>query len=176
MKCIGTSLAILLLGASLQAQTNLFIPFGQSTQEVRAFLDSRDYVVQVHEEYDMDRLRAILSPDKQVEYVFHHGELYATTVTRNYTDRRAAKQVQRNCLDYMLSVAESDIRETEENGILCFTAIAAERLIKLFVQQHAGSVTLTLTSVSRTYSPERLRRDFFYEDDILARQRPFISN
>ncbi|RMG57178.1 MAG: hypothetical protein D6722_25285 [Bacteroidetes bacterium] len=175
MKYIGTLLACLWLSA-LPAQTNLFIPFGQTQAEVRDFLNTRDYVLALHEEEDMDRLRAILSSDKQVEYVFHRGALYATTVTRNYDERRTAREVEKNCLEYMHSLALGGVKETQEKGVLCYSAVSEHRLIKLFVQQHVGSTTLTLTSISRQYCPESLRQDFFYEEDLLARQRPFISN
>lgn len=165
---------LLLISGSAIGQNNLFIPFGQSTEDVKNFLGTRDYIVQIQEDTEMESVRAILDEDKHVEYAFDKGALYATTVTRNYTDKKSAKEIQKNCLDYMTQIGLDEVKTTSNENIICYTVLTEGRIIKLFVINHPRSTTLTLTSVSRDFGPMIQNQDFFYEIELL--QRKFISN
>lgn len=165
----------MLFGLAAAAQSNLFVPFGLSEDEVKTFLAGKDYIRQILEENDMNRVRAVLDENKQVEYVFENGALYATTVTRFYRDRRVAKEVEQNCLGYMHQVSRGALKETNENGVICHTAVTEGRAVKLFIQHHDSGVTLTLTSISRTLGPiPPEEQHYYYEVELL--QRRFISN
>ena len=166
---------LLLLVIASQAQNNLFIPFGQTAEEVMQFLGSRDYIINIHEDLDMNSVRAILDQNKHVEYAFNNnGTLYATTVTRNYEDRKTAKEIQKNCLEYMEYISKGNARQIENTDIRCYTAVTDSRVIKLFVQDHDKSTTLTLSSVSLQYGPPMNPEEMYYEDALL--QKAFISN
>ncbi|TAE47893.1 MAG: hypothetical protein EAZ89_16625 [Bacteroidetes bacterium] len=157
------------------AQNILFIPFGLSEAEVKQFLGSKEYIVEVTEDTQMHSVRAVLDENKHVEYAFDKGELYATTITRNYTDHKKAKEVQRSCLDYMEKMSRgASIRETTEGKITCYSVAVEGRVLKLFVQTHDESITLTLSSVSRAHGPIMEDEKLFFEEELLQRQ--FIEN
>lgn len=174
MKSFSSLLLCLLLYSTCLSQNNLFIPFGQSADDVKQFLGSRDYILNIHEDLEMESVRAVLDQNKHVEYAFRDGTLYATTVTRNYDNRRTAKEIQKNCLDYMEYISNGNTQLNDNEEIVCYTAITDARVIKLFIQQHTKSTTLTLTSVSRRFGPPMQEDDIFYETDLL--QKRFISN
>ena len=174
MKVFYPFLFCLLFTSAAFGQNNLFIPFGQSAEEVKDFLGSRDYIINIHEDLEMQSVRAVLDQDKQVEYVFKEGSLYAITVTRNYRDRKIGRDILRNCLDYMEYVSKGQMKQTDQDGIICHTAFTESKVMKLFVQQHVESVTITLTSMSRKHGPTLSEEEFFYEEKLL--QRHYISN
>lgn len=158
------------------AQNNMFIPFGQTPEEVMTFLGSRDYIINIHEDLEMKSVRAVLDQNKHVEYAFNEDSLFATTITRNYKDRKIAKSIQKDCLDYMEYVSKGNTRQTANTEIICFTALTDSRVIKLFIQEHDESVTLTLSSVSLKFSPPTQQDDLYYEDALLQIHKSFISN
>ena len=174
MKHGFTLLLWLLIVPAAWSQNNLFIPFGQSTEEVKDFLNTRDYILAVHEDHDMQRMRADLTEGKHVEYAFRDGSLYSTTVTRNYPDRKLAKEIQKNCLDYMRVISRGAMQDPRNGKVICYTAITDSKLLKLFIIEHEDSQTLSLTAVSREYGPMTQDVEFFYEVQLL--QRRFISN
>ena len=168
-----TSLLIISLLISfcpaLIGQHNLFIQFGKSANEVKSFLYSRDYVDDVSEDSEVGRLRVALDPNKHIEYGFIQDRHYSTTITRNYTNRKTAKDVEKNCLSYMNSVKTSEIKLNEVEKISCYTAIADDKIIKLFIIRHPESITLTLAAFSRYFGPMQQESRFFYEVDLLER-------
>lgn len=167
--------ATLLFLCSLSlGQNHLFIPFGQSMEEVQHYLYSRDYLAKVEMDDSMKTLRALLDADNQVEYAFKEGALYAITVSRNYRNRRQARESLRNCLDYMVTVSHGAMRETNDDRLTCHTAVTDSRLVKLFIQEHQRSTTITMTAVSRVHGSLEQEEAFFYELDLLQRQ--YISN
>ncbi|MEM6804178.1 MAG: hypothetical protein AAF696_22430 [Bacteroidota bacterium] len=160
----------LLLHSIAFSQNHLFIPFGQSEAEVRSFLNSRDYVTEVVKDDKMKRLRAVLEEDKHVEYAFNKGRLYATSVTRNYPDKKSAKNVQRKCLEYMEVTGTNGIKEVNNNNFTCHTVVTDSRVIKLFIIEHPKSKTLTFTAVSRKFGPMISKKDYYYEIDLFDDQ------
>ena len=174
MKHLSTLYMWIMVVTTVAGQNNLFIPFGQTTSEVKSFLNTRDYISNIHEDLEMESVRAVLDEDKHVEYAFNQGALYATTVTRNYVSRKDAKDVEQNCIDYMGVISRGAIKEVTNENITCFTSVTDSRIIKLFVIDHKKSVTLTLTSLSRQHGPNTEDEDFYYEVELL--QKKFISN
>ena len=174
MKLFSSLPLFLVLSIASVAQNNMFIPFGQTPEEVMSFLGSRDYIINIHEDMDMKSVRAVLDQNKHVEYAFNEGSLFATTITRNYKDRKIAKSIQKDCLNYMEYVSKGNTRQTANEEIICYTALTDARVIKLFIQEHKESVTVTLSSVSRKFSPPMQQDELYYEDALL--QKSFISN
>ncbi|MEO0472149.1 MAG: hypothetical protein AAF206_21160, partial [Bacteroidota bacterium] len=174
MKQTFTLVFLCLMTLHLSAQNHLFIPFGQSEEDVKQYLQTRDYIVQVVEDKEVHSLRAEIDQHKHVEYAFDDGALYATTVTRAYETRRTAQSVLKNCLNYLRSISRADINETTSDNVTVYTTATEHRIIKLFVTSHKRGQTLSLTSVSRHYGPMDQEQDFMYEVELL--QRKFISN
>ncbi len=170
------TLLILLLSTTLsEGQNNFFLPFGQSPEEVKSFLRSRDYIELVEEDKELRSLRVALDPNKQVEYAFDEkGILYATTITRTYTKRKDAAAIEAEVLEYMQVVSQGQMKRVSEGDLTCHTAMADNRVIKLFVRDHNDGKTLTLTSLSRLHGPPLSEEDLFYEQDILNKR--YISN
>lgn len=170
MKYVYVVIFSLLIQTSAIGQNHLFIPFGQTKDEVRSFLTTRDYVNDIVVDDKMGTLRAILEADKHVEYVFEKGHLYATSVTRNYSDKKSAKEVERKCLEYMEVTGSRDIKETHNDNVTCHTVVTENRIIKLFVREYQKSKTLTFTSVSRKFGPMISKKDYYYEVDLFEGQ------
>jgi len=170
MKHLYFLIIALLIPAALFSQNHLFIPFGQTEDEVRDFLNSRDYVGEIIKDAKLGSLRAILEANKHVEYVFENGRLYATSVTRNYSDKKSAKEVEKKCLEYMVVTGSRDIKVTHKENVTCHTVVTDNRIIKLFVIEHPKSRTLTFTSVSRQFGPMISKKDYYYEIDLLDLQ------
>ena len=156
MKHLYCLIISLLLLYQAYSQNHLFIPFGQSKAEVREFLTSRDYVSDIIEDQKMSSLRAVLEEDKHVEYVFEKGQLYATSVTRNYSD--------------MQVTGAEEIKEVNNENVTCHTVVTDSRVIKLFIIEHSKSKTLTFTSVSRKFGPMISKQDYYYEIDLFEDQ------
>ena len=156
------------------AQNNLFIPFGQTTDDVKTYLESRDYIENVVEDQEMKSLTAQLEENKLVEYLFEGGKLYATTVRRNYSDKKSAKEIQRQALEYLQVTGRGAVKQTTSNNIDCYTTVTDSRVIKLFVIDHKKSITLMLSSFSRQYGPMDDDEDSYYEIELL--QNKYISN
>ncbi|MEM6342300.1 MAG: hypothetical protein AAF927_00415 [Bacteroidota bacterium] len=174
MKQIFTLIFLCCSLSFLEGQNNLFVPFGQTTEQVKNFLYAKEYVTAVQEDDSLHSVRAYLDKNKHVEYAFENGALYATTVTRNYAEKRAAATVQKNCMEYMQVISRGSVSITTNENVTCYTAITDSRIIKLFVRLHKKGSTLTLTAVSRHYGPMVLDDNFHYEVELL--QEKFISN
>ncbi len=174
MKQLFTLLLITCCGMIGFGQNHLFIPFGKTTEEVSAFLKTRDYVQNVHVDEDLKSVRADLDQDKHVEYAFDNGFLYATTVTRSYENRKTSGDVTRNCLEYMDAISRGSMGHTTKDNVTCYTAVTESRIIKLFVASHKKGETLTLTAVSRQHGPMTEDKDFYYEIELLHNK--FTSN
>ena len=156
MKPLAIFISLLCLSSALFAQNNLFLPFGQSKEEINRYLYTRDYVQQIVEDNDLAIVRAVLGKYKQVEYAFRSNTLYATTVSRHYIDRAAAREVQRNVLDYMDYTSRGTLKQETEDKITVYTAMTETRVIKFVIQASPNQtgVTLVLTSYSRSHAPE----------------------
>ncbi|RMG17626.1 MAG: hypothetical protein D6730_23785 [Bacteroidetes bacterium] len=172
MKHIYTFLLALLIYLPLSAQNDWFIPFGQSQEQVRQYLAKKDYLLEVREDKGMHRMLASIEKDKQIEYVFDKGLLYATSVSRKYANKKACKDILKSCLDYMELISSGKIVQTNLGNATCYTAVTNTRVIKLFVINHEHkSQTLQLTSFSRIHGPMKDDR-LHYEVDLLSRYSP----
>lgn len=170
MKYLYVLIFSLLIQTPAIAQNHLFIPFGQTKDEVRSFLTSRDYVNDIVTDDKMGILRAVLEADKHVEYVFEEGHLYSTSVTRNYANKKSAKEVEKKCLEYMVVTGSKDIKETRSDNRTCHTVVTDNRVIKLFVIEYQKSKTLIFTAVSRKFGPMISKKDYYYEIDLFESQ------
>ncbi|MEO0582768.1 MAG: hypothetical protein AAF135_11135 [Bacteroidota bacterium] len=177
MKSLVFFISLLTLSSALFAQNNLFVPFGQSKEEVKRYLYTRDYVRQITEDNELRIVRASLGKYKQVEYAFKENNLYATTVSRHYLDRQDAKEVQRNVLDYMDFTSRGTLKQESEEKLTVYTAMTDTRVIKFVIQQtQTPGVTLVLTSYSRSHSEAGADQDYYDQRLMSQLSKAFISN
>lgn len=169
MKHSFTLLLALFIIVPMSAQSDWFIKFGQTREEVKQYLSEKDYPLEVREDRGMHRLLASMEEGKKVEYVFDNGSLYATSVSRRYAHKKEAKGILKGCLDYMELISSEKIEQTSIGDAVCYTAVTPSRVIKLFVIDHPQkSQTLQLTSFSRLHGPMKDARRH-YELDLLSR-------
>ncbi|MDX1909546.1 MAG: hypothetical protein SF053_21075 [Bacteroidia bacterium] len=150
-----TLILILSLCASAVAQNAMFIPFGQTRQEVNAYLDTREYVFR-----RMDRLPDTLglrfSLPREVDYVFKENVLYAVRDERRVTDRKDAERLLKTCLDYM-SMGNQRVRNVDSpNGVQHYATIKDDRLIELITippRQKTEPTVIILQVTSRYHGP-----------------------
>mgnify|MGYP001203940930 CR=1 FL=1 len=159
-----------LLFSSLLAQNKLFIPFGQSADDVRQFLETRDYVLDIQEHHDLLTMMVDVDEGKRVEYAFDaEGRHYATTVTRTYADARQSIKFRENSLEYMKMVSKNQVERNSYGRIVCHTAVGSESIFKFFVISHGNTQTLQLTSISRSIGPAQRSDLTRYEAKILSK-------
>ncbi len=168
MKQLFTFILSLLLYFPTIAQNDWFIPFGQSQEQVKHYLAGKDYLIQVREDAGMHRLLASIEAEKQIEYVFDKGTLYATSVSRKYPNKKVAKDILKSCLNYMSLISSDKIEQTNVGNATCYTAVTKARVIKLFVITHPQKTqTLQLTSFSRLHGPMK-DSQMHYELNLLS--------
>lgn len=161
-------LAGILLCPNLNAQNKLFIPFGKSTEEVKKFLETRDYVHGVVERPVMATLIATVDEGKVVEYAFDtEDKHYATTVSRTYATTKESSKFRESCLEYMKLISKNQIERNNYGRIVCHTAIGKDAILKFFVISHGDTQTLQLTSISRLVGPSLEKDLTHYEEKIL---------
>lgn len=172
MKHLFSLCTCLFLSFPIFAQSEWFIPFGQTENEVKSFLQDKDYLQNVKEEPELNRLLASVEDRKRVEYVFERGKLYATSVTRNYEDKKIMREIKNNCLEYMELVSKNQVEETMVGDAVCFTALADKRVIKLFVIPTASrhQHILQLTSYALGSNMPGITPDLHYENTMLKKK------
>jgi len=158
------------LTSTAWCQNHLFVPFGQKKDEVRQYLESRDYTQRIISNGEMETLMAIISDEEQVEYVFEKDKLYAITYLQHYTDLKEAAMSKKNFLEYMKKTDAMEIGVTKEGDISCHTGLNPTRVLKLFVRQHPKGVTLVISSISRFHGPRIEKEDFFYEKELIQKK------
>ncbi len=156
------------------AQTNLFLPFGDTRQDVISYLETRDYVKDLTDDQDLNVVRIVLSSRKQVEYAFHGNQLYAVTVLHNYTDLAEAERATGHLIEYLRSCGAPEIKKTGEGSLTVYTAITSSRVLKVFVRTHSNSKTLILSSISLAHGPDMKEEDFFYEEKFFNAEGEYV--
>ncbi len=161
---------ILAVGAPLRAQNALFVPFGQTNAQVRSYLAEKDYIRVVDEDLELNSLKAKLDVDKEVEYAFENGILYAVTMTRRYTNRTVGKEIMTSCLEYLRLISNGSMDQSSKGDITVYTALTTSRVFKLFVTDNSSTYTLALTAISRQNGPMTRDPNFYYEIELLEKK------
>ena len=99
--------------SSLYAQNVLFIPFGQSEKEVRAFVDENVILSELAIDQKEKRIK-ITDSLRNMSYDFHEKGLYKITDTRTYNSQEQARSVVKACLDY-LKLFDQDIAKPKKS-------------------------------------------------------------
>ncbi|MEM6764314.1 MAG: hypothetical protein AAF824_10760 [Bacteroidota bacterium] len=170
MKQTLLSLLLVLSFSIIQAQNDWFVSFGQSPEEVKTFLESKNYFQTIKEDTQLQRMLAVVEDGKQVEYVFKTGKLYATSVRREYSSKADAKIHIQSTLRYIEHVSSGEIVKTSEGNTTCYTAKAKGRILKLFVipgklDEH-GQI-LQLTSINKDQGKTILDNKVFYQSEMM---------
>lgn len=163
---------ILILGiswtfTSLSAQNSWFIPFGQTSDEVRRFLETKDYLKGIQEDKDLQRMLAIILDDKQVEYVFKDDKLYAISLSKYFGDKAEARLREQSCIKYLDIIGNGQVTKTDEDRRTCYTVVTGNRFIKFFVIPQGEGHVLQITALSRLFGDMNSKDQFMYELKIL---------
>lgn len=145
---------------SVFAQNAMFIPFGQSVDEVSEYLYSRDYAQKVDKTLNTEWVNSV-SSSQSVVYYFGDDVLYAIEDTRFYKDRKEAERIVKTCLDFM-ALEKNKVRTLDsENGINHYAVVTNDRLIELIVENGKKNegANLRLKSTSRLYGPRMKTED-----------------
>lgn len=151
MKQLLLTTLILFLSVVAVGQNSWFIPFGQSKSEVREQLKKKHYLLELEEDADLNRLLAVIRDDKQVEYAFHNDRLYATSLTKFYTDKQELKEREESCMEYLGFISSGNVTKTTEGKKTCYTVVTGSRVIKFFTIPEGEGKILQLTALSRIY-------------------------
>lgn len=174
MRYILLSFCLLLTGLAGNAQNEWFISFGKTKDEVHDYLSEKDYFKFIKIDDQMERVLAVLDEGNQIEYVFHSGKLFATSMRKEYPSKDEAKQRLQNCLEYMDAISKDDIVRTSEGPSICYTASAKKRIVKLFVMPQSTSKSrgqiLQLTSISSAYA-HKMGDNKLYTDTSLMTKK-----
>jgi hypothetical protein len=152
---------------SMRGQNSWFIDFGQSVQDVKAFLGEKHYLREVREDADLQRLLAVIQDDKQVEYAFKNGKLYATSLSKYYQDKQEARLREESCLNYLNLISNGNVTKGTEGRKESHTVITSSRVIKFFVIPEGDGRLLQLSAFSRLYGDINSDSQFFYELKVL---------
>ncbi|MDX2246158.1 MAG: hypothetical protein SF052_05255 [Bacteroidia bacterium] len=148
------------LSLSVFAQNAMFIPFGQSVDQVSEYLYSRDYAQKVDKTEDSEWVNKV-SNTQSVVYFFDNNVLYAIEDARFYKDRKEFDRVVKTCLDFM-SMEKHRIRTLDaENGVNHYAVVTDDRLVELIVEtgkKEEGS-SIRMKSTSRLYGPRMKTED-----------------
>lgn len=164
------SFCLLFTGIEGYTQNEWFISFGKTKDEVHEYLSGKDYFKFIKTDDQMERVLAVLDEGNQIEYVFHSGKLFATSMRKEYPSKDEAKIRLQNCLEYMDAISKDDIVRTSDGPTVCYTASAKKRVVKLFVMPQStpksrGQI-LQLTSISSAYA-HRMGDNKLYTDTSL---------
>lgn len=150
-------LVLLISGlAEVSAQNPMFVPFGQTRQDVIDFLSMKDYV-RGQDSTDDNLLTQTVSFRQKVHYYFKEGVLYSIEDERVYDNRDIADRVIKSCTDY-LSQGKKKLRlMSNQGGTQKYAAVEDDRLIELVVT-HQGRrkrriTTIHLRATSRWHGP-----------------------
>ena len=167
MKQIYLITLLFFLTLSAAGQNAWFLPFGQSTGQVKELLKKKHYLLDLKEEKDLNRLLAIIRDDKQVEYAFQNDRLYATSLTKYYTDKQEIKDREESCMKYLDFISSGNVSKTTEGKKTCFTVVTGSRVIKFYTIPEGEGKVLQLTSMSRIYGNVGETDAFGYELRVL---------
>ncbi|MEL6194521.1 MAG: hypothetical protein AAFR66_20845 [Bacteroidota bacterium] len=152
------------------AQNDWFVSFGQSPDEVKTFLEGKNYLQTIQEDTELQRMLAVVEDGKQVEYVFKSGKLIATSVRREYTSKAEAKIRLQSTLRYMENVSAGEIEKTSEGNTTCYYVKAKGRHLKLFVlpgQIDVHGQILQLTAINKEQGKTIPENKFYYDSDMM---------
>jgi hypothetical protein len=164
------SLYLLVFCAPVRSQNALFIPFGQTSQQVKDYLSEKEYIRAVQEDQQLHSLKATLEENKQVEYAFEDGMLYAVTMTRRYSNKVVGKEIMNSCLDYMKLISNGATEQTSKGNVTVYTGVTTARVFKLFITEDPTTLTLALSAVSRQHGPMLRDPNFYFEVELLEKK------
>ncbi|RMG72950.1 MAG: hypothetical protein D6722_04425 [Bacteroidetes bacterium] len=141
----------------------MFLPFGQTSEEVLAYMDARDYAQYVEYIADSGHMQLDVR-GQEVLYVFDEDILYAVEDQRQFYDKDLADHVVETCLDFM-ALEERRVRNLDSpSGQSHYATVADDRIIELVVidqgTRKAPDIRVRLKVTSRLYGP-RMQTEAF---------------
>lgn len=166
MKHLFTLLVLILHFSGLMAQNEWFLDFGKNRNEVRAFLQGKDYFEYIDEDEAMQRMLAVVEKGNEVEYVFSEDKLVAVSVRKEYATKDQSKLHIQSCLDFLDKVSRHKVSRNADGSIVCHTAVSKDCIYKLFVMPSVhleSGQALQLTSINKTQAEKVSDNKFYYD-------------
>jgi hypothetical protein len=146
---------LMMLPGLMFSQNAMFIPFGQTREEVLSHLSTRDYARFISAA-ETDTLINPVSARQTVRYIFRRDVLYAIEDARSFPTAKEAQKAVESCLAYM-GRADLKVKSLEDlDGAAHYGAVEEDRIVELIVRygRRKGEPTLVrLSARSRLHGP-----------------------
>ncbi len=142
-------------------QNAFFVPFGQTPDEVQAFLGEKDYLTSVYTSLRRDSVVAVGKMNDEVVYLFDNDELYRVFNSKKFTNLKEAERVEAAILEYF-KVRKGKITSTTNYGTTKHFCILDDRLIFVEVDgdKKLGYKTISIVALSRNHGPRMQTEDY----------------
>ncbi len=147
-----------ILITTVNSQNVLFVPFGQTQEDVATFVESRTYLEKIESD-SIEENMLIAKGEKQVsKYLFHKNYLYSITNEKHYKNKKQAEPIIKAIVDY-LNYGEEKVVSIPSGVYKKHLAVMENsRILQLRVKQEnrdGEDITIVeLSSTSIKYGPE----------------------
>ena len=152
----GILLFILLASSQIVSfsQNALFLPFGQSNQQIENYLVTRDYIQEIKRE-KQDQIVNQVTENRKVVYHFEENFLYATEDIRMITDKKLLDDALKSCREYMKDGDKLPKALSSKNFQKHYLIVKEDKIIELTLKKDSRTkdYILCLKVTSRRYGP-----------------------
>ena len=150
-------------GSPLFCQNAWFMDFGKSMKEVHNALEEKNYLANIQADPKLQRILVVIKNDKQIEYAFKSDKLFATSLSKFYTNKQKTKDRVESCLAYLNLISNENVAKSTEGRKEVHTVITNSRVLKFFIIPEGNGKVLQLASFSRLYGDLNQDSQFFKE-------------
>lgn len=147
----------------LICQNAWFMDFGKSMKEVHTALEEKNYLAQIQSDPKLQRILVVIKGDKQIEYAFKNDKLFATSLSKFYSNKQKTKDRVESCLAYLNLISNENVGKSTEGRKEVHTVITNSRVLKFFIIPEGNGKILQLASFSRLYGDLNQDSQFFKE-------------
>lgn len=154
---------VLSSGNPLSGQNAWFMDFGKSMEEVKNALEEKNYLSDIQADPKLQRILVLIKDDQQIEYAFKNDKLFATSLSKYYSNKHTSKERIESCLAYFNLISNGNVAKSTEGRKEVHTVITNSRVLKFFVIPEGNGKVLQLASFSRLYGDLNQDSQFFKE-------------
>ncbi len=141
---------------SIPCQNVLFLPFGQTREEIKEQFQDKDYVKRVF--YGNEIIESQVSFKQKMRYHLKDDLLYAVEDERQYVNKKEAERVIQACLEYMKMGSRKAHVMSNKGGLTHYALLETNRVVEFWVEKkrigwRQHEYTLTLKVTSRYHGP-----------------------
>ena len=136
------------------SQNALFLPFGQSNQEIEDYLHTRDYIQEIIK-VDEDQIINKVSDNRKLVYHFQEDEHYATEDYLILSEKEKVDHAIKSCLDYMKDGNRQAKLLSSKKSQKHYLIFKTDEVIELMLMKDARNddYIICLKVSSRLYGP-----------------------